>query len=132
MPRARRFFQRGLDPDGHTGDDWSLTLSLSGLAGLCAQTGELERAARLFGAEARLRQRIQADLLPAIAADHRQSLEHVQRQLDLATFTAAWQEGYAMTKEQAISYAREGLPGDTPATRTLPADYADHAEWHGP
>lgn len=104
---ARCFFRSGISEYLQQGNAWSLALSLSGMAGLCAETGQVERAAQLFAAESTLRKSIHADLLPAIATDHVQTVELARMHLDSETFSAAWKIGQAMTKEQAAIYALE-------------------------
>jgi predicted ATPase/DNA-binding XRE family transcriptional regulator len=123
--QARHFFRKGLDLDWNSGNVWGLARSLSGLAGLCAETGEAERAARLFGAEAMLRKLLHAGLVPAIISDHEHTLDIVRKQLDTATFTAAWEAGQAMTKEQAAAYAREIIGRDENETRKILSEHPD-------
>jgi predicted ATPase/DNA-binding SARP family transcriptional activator len=64
-----------------------------------------ERAARLLGAAAALREVLHTRLYPVDQPDYERSVAMVRAQLDEATFAAAWAEGQAMTIEQAIGYA---------------------------
>ena len=45
-------------------------------------------------------------------ADQERVLSEVRAQLGEAAFAAAWEEGQAMTLEQAVEYALEGLAAD--------------------
>lgn len=80
---------------------------LEGFARLAAATGEPGRAARLWGVGESLRERIGAPLPPSRRAEYAQSVENARGQLEEAAFTAAWNEGRAMSLELAVAYALE-------------------------
>ncbi len=48
----------------------------------------------------------------AVLAEFERNLASVKEQLDGATFEAAWAEGQAMSLEEAIAYAMEGVGAD--------------------
>jgi predicted ATPase/DNA-binding SARP family transcriptional activator len=103
--RAVTLFKTCLALFWEHGNKWGLAVGLSGLAGVSGGQGQLERAARLFGAEEALREAIHSALPPAVRADHERALASVRAQMDEATFATAWAEGRAMTLEQAVAYA---------------------------
>ena len=73
--------------------------------------GLAERAARLFAAAAGLLAATGAPLAPADRADYDRAIAALRSQLDEAARQAAWQDGQAMSLEQAIVYALEPVPG---------------------
>ncbi|MGQ0569585.1 MAG: ATP-binding protein [Armatimonadota bacterium] len=64
-----------------------------------------ERAARLVGAAAALREAVGARLPPSDRSDYNRQLEVARASLGDTAFAAAWDQGRAMTLEQAIEYA---------------------------
>jgi tetratricopeptide (TPR) repeat protein len=80
---------------------------LVGLAGVAGAEKQPERAARLFGAAEALREASGALTWPAEQADYESNLQRAQSQVDEATWQQAWQQGRAMTIDQATSYALE-------------------------
>lgn len=74
--------------------------SLEGFAGLAAAQAQPQRALRLAGAAASLREAIGA---PHARLEHR--LEAARQTLSEAVGTELWAEGRAMTLEQASTYA---------------------------
>jgi hypothetical protein len=49
---------------------------------------------------------------PDCVAEYERHVTTARVQLDAATFTATWAEGYAMTLEQAVAYALQGGKAD--------------------
>ena len=84
---------------------------LTGLAGVAGAEKHPESAARLFGAAEALRELLGARAWPAERAQLRaQSLSRARAQLagdpaKEAAWQKSWQEGRAMSMEQAIEYA---------------------------
>ncbi len=78
---------------------------LFGLAGVSGEAGQPERAARLFAAAEALLDSIGAPLAPADRAAVDRDLAALRARLDPAAFVAAWAEGRAMTREQALAFA---------------------------
>jgi non-specific serine/threonine protein kinase len=72
------------------------------LAGAVGARGELEWAARLYGAAEALFEPIGAELPPGDRQEYERSLSHIRRGLDAAAFEACWQEGRAMSFEQVV------------------------------
>jgi DNA-binding NarL/FixJ family response regulator len=74
--------------------------------------GKIVRAARLWGAEETLREKLEDAVYTYVPdrALHRSQVAAVRSQLDGGTWTAAWAEGRAMSLEQAVEYALEQAP----------------------
>jgi predicted ATPase/DNA-binding CsgD family transcriptional regulator len=91
-------------------DKWWIAWCLEGMAGVAAAQKQPEQAARLFGAAAALREAIGAPRPPAFRGYHECNVAAVRERLDEEGFAAAWEEGRAMTTEQAIDYALRERP----------------------
>jgi predicted ATPase len=78
---------------------------LEGLARVAAMQDRPERAARLLGASAALRDELGTPLPPLIGADHDRASEAAREALGEAAFEAAWAAGGAMPLEEAIASA---------------------------
>ncbi|MNC93998.1 hypothetical protein D3C83_107480 [compost metagenome] len=81
--------------------------ALEGLAGVAAAEAQLERALRLAAAAAALRNLHDAVPAPQLRARHQQMLENARRDLSPEAARAAWDEGWAMTRDEAIADALE-------------------------
>ncbi len=101
--QAKMLYQQGL----HLWQDLQrvdnglgIVRGLAGLAEVAAAQGQAERAGRLFGAADRL--------LPPVShywEDLNRRVAEARAHLDVATFTAGWNAGQAMTQEQAVTAA---------------------------
>ena len=78
---------------------------LEGLARVAAMQGRPERAARLLGASAALREEMGTPLTPIIRADHDHASETAREALGKVAFEAAWSEGHEMPFEKSITAA---------------------------
>jgi hypothetical protein len=67
--------------------------------------GRPERAARLLGASAALRDDMGAPLAPTSRADHDHAANAARAALGEDAFAAAWAVGHAMSLEEAITDA---------------------------
>jgi len=92
------------------GDKEGIAQCLEELAGAAGGQRRPQRAARLFGKSAMLRETINAPVAPYEQPYHDRMVMAAQSQVDQASWTAAWAEGRAMTLEQAIAYALEAAP----------------------
>ena len=92
--------------------DPAIVWSLAGLGSVAALDEEPERAARLWGAVAALREKTGKRAAPASRATYERAVDTARAQLGDAFFAAAWAEGQAMTLEQAIAYALEVAPDE--------------------
>jgi hypothetical protein len=76
---------------------------LEGLAGVASAQARPERAARLFGAAAALRELINHPLPPVSRSDYERDVAAARALIDEQFFEAAWAKGRALTLEQAIA-----------------------------
>ncbi len=91
------------------GDHIGTVFCLEGLAGVAGLEQKPLRAAQLFGGAAAIRQTIQAEMTPVNRVYYDPIVARVQKQLTPAAFAAAWEQGCALTIEQAITLALNGL-----------------------
>ncbi len=110
-PAAQALYDEALMLLRDVGDKWWISWCLEGIAEVAVSLAQPTRATRLFGAASALREAISAPRPPAFLSYCERDLATARDQLDAATFTAAWEEGLAMTLEIAIEYAL-----DQPAT----------------
>ena len=87
------------------GDEIGLSYCLAGMAAVRTAQGELARAAQLLGATQALLERKGHQLDSADQIDFERTRAQVATQLAEPAFTLAWDEGKAMTLEQAVSCA---------------------------
>jgi DNA-binding NarL/FixJ family response regulator len=85
--------------------DWGISVHVATLAGLAGAQGQLIEAVRLAGASASLRESWEAPLIPLIESVLDEGLERARRELDPATYAAAWAEGRALSQEQSLAAA---------------------------
>jgi non-specific serine/threonine protein kinase len=97
------------------GDQVSSAAALLRLASLAAAEAHAERAVRLAGAAAALRETSGLPVPGSDQSEQERQVEQARRALGEAAATAAWAEGQTMTLEEAVAYALEGTP---PAQRT--------------
>ena len=69
--------------------------------------GQMEKAVRLFGAATVLRSSIGSVIDPADQDRYKKNLNSLRVKLGKQRFKATWDEGRAMSMEQAVSYALE-------------------------
>src|SRR5215212_9081921 len=107
--RAAQLFEEGLTLSAEVGEANNVAYCLEGLATIAASEGRLERAARLWGSAQAILEPIEVIAYP-YATDrtlHDQQVAAARERLKEETWTRAWEEGRAMTTEQAIEYALE-------------------------
>ena len=78
------------------------------LAVLACEAGSCRQAARLFGAEHSVRQRMGVVRFKVWDAGYEASVAAVRHALGEQEFDSAWAEGAALSTEEAIAYARRG------------------------
>jgi tetratricopeptide (TPR) repeat protein len=74
---------------------------------------QAERAARLFGAAEKLREKISIPMSPQERLEYDGEVSELRQAMDETTCASRWAEGRAMTLEQAVAYALQpasGLP----------------------
>jgi len=99
--------REGLVIQRELGDRRGIAYSLEGLAeAVVAARGSSRRAARILGAAERLREEIGTPLPPIDLPQYEQRVASARAALgDNAAFDRAWQEGRALTLEEAIELA---------------------------
>jgi DNA-binding CsgD family transcriptional regulator len=101
---AAGFLREGLALNREIGG-WEWTAyCLEGFASLVGAKAQGERAARLWGAAEALREEIGSPLQPSDRPDYEQSVAAARTHLDGAAWEAAWEQGRAMSLEEAIEY----------------------------
>jgi len=113
--RAAKLSSESLRLSEESLDHQLITWSLDALAAVWGQRGYLGKAARLWGAAEALREASDFSQPPDDKRVLEPFLEAARSRLDEAAFQAAWEEGPAMTEEQAVEYAlSEEVEQDAP------------------
>ena len=86
----------------------AISASLASFAGLAQAQGQLIRAVRLFGAAQAILQTLNWRLPPADGETYERNVASARAQLSKAAFDTAWEEGHALSMDQAIDYALSG------------------------
>jgi predicted ATPase/DNA-binding CsgD family transcriptional regulator len=106
IPRAEALFREALVKSYSLGHDRNLVIThVISLAGVIAAKGDLDWAARLFGAGEALLEPIGVSIAPGDQPEHERSLSYVRSRMDAATLEACWREGRAMSFEQVVQAA---------------------------
>jgi predicted ATPase/DNA-binding SARP family transcriptional activator/DNA-binding CsgD family transcriptional regulator len=103
--RAEASFEECLTLCLELGDSLTPPKSLEGLACIFGAEGQTERAARLFGAAAALREAVGSEHMPEEDARSEPYLAAARARLDETSWEEAWTEGGAMSMDQAIEFA---------------------------
>ncbi|HZH34494.1 MAG TPA: tetratricopeptide repeat protein [Pyrinomonadaceae bacterium] len=107
--RATAFYVESLRICREKGEKRNLPFCLEGLAAVVATRKQPARAARLFGAAAKLRETMNFPLPPVLQSDYESTIADVRGALDDETFTAESRAGQTIPLEQMISYSLEAL-----------------------
>jgi hypothetical protein len=83
----------------------AIATSLAGFAGLALAQGQFIRGVRLFGAVQAILQSLAWRLPPADDEAYERNMASARAQLSEAAFNAAWDEGRALSMEQALDNA---------------------------
>jgi predicted ATPase/DNA-binding XRE family transcriptional regulator len=104
--RASRLYEESLELGGRRmGLNHTILVCLEGLARVAVAQGRMQRAARLCGAAAALREDRGWPLPPAKRVEHERTTAAAREALGEEAFEAAWAEGHAMPLEDAITVA---------------------------
>jgi predicted ATPase/DNA-binding SARP family transcriptional activator/uncharacterized protein HemY len=103
--RAREFLAESLSLYRSLQYPRGIAVCLEAFAGVAVAEGNPERAARLLGAAALLRETGGGLPWPADRADNERNLAAIRATLDEPTFTAAWSRGRATSLEQIMANA---------------------------
>ena len=107
--RAAALYEETLALQRELGNNARIANALDGFACVAAVQGRMERAFRLAGAAAGLREVINAELSPTEQAVLDRCFERARREVDPAQAAQAFDEGRAMTLERALEYALEAF-----------------------
>ncbi len=105
--RATARLGESLEVRREIGDQSGCAWCLERLAAVAMAQGQTEKAARLFGAGAALRASIRSVIDPADQPAYDSKISSLRRGLGKERFTAVWEEGGALTLEDAVAYALE-------------------------
>jgi DNA-binding NarL/FixJ family response regulator len=123
--RARDLFEEGLTISAELGNETDVAHYLEGLAAVAASEGTIVRAARLWGAEEALLEKIEVGVHTYVPdrSLHQSQITAAQARLGEGAFAAAWAEGRTMSPERAIEYAleQEAAPEPAATPQTYPA-----------
>ena len=100
--QANTLYREGLALYQTMSDKVGIAGCLEGVAGASCMQGQMERAARLFGAAAALRNVIGAPLSPISRITYDRTVAATREALGEITFAAAWAAGQALPLEQAV------------------------------
>jgi predicted ATPase/DNA-binding CsgD family transcriptional regulator len=121
---ARALVAEALELAKRLGYRWWIAWCLMCLAILHSRNGEIERAARFFGAAAALREAVQEPLEPSVQRVHDERVAAVRAALGAEAFGAAWAAGQRLTLDQMFTEARAAFFQPITA-ESAPA----HPEW---
>jgi hypothetical protein len=112
---------RSLDAESLTiheelGNRLGIAAALEAIAALNARENKMEPAARLWGAAERLREEIGSPLPPAEREEYDCAVSAARQARGDEAFLAAWEQGRALTLEQAVKYALEEV-AEAPSER---------------
>jgi ATP/maltotriose-dependent transcriptional regulator MalT len=126
--RAAKLSSESLRLSEESLDHQLVTWSLDALAAVWGQQGYVGRAARLWGAAEVLREASDFSQPPDDKRVLEPFLEAARSRLDEAEFQAAWEEGRAMTEEQAVRYALSEEEHNAPTLDAVPEQKPPHDE----
>lgn len=107
LSAGRQMFEEALAIRRERGDQRGMIGSLAGLATVFAADGDILRAARLWGAVEQRRAAIGVPLSQNERPRYERCVTAARTAASDASFESAWQEGRAMTLEQAVELALE-------------------------
>lgn len=102
--RAASLFKEGLTTCLELREKVSVALAVAGLAGIAGLTEQPERAACLFGAAQTALVSLGIVLDTIDRSDWDRDIQTVKTQLESEVFATFWEEGCAMSLEQAVEY----------------------------
>jgi hypothetical protein len=87
---------------------WNTEFAIEGLAFIFVAQPDLERAAKLLAVTEDWHQKFQHTRSPRERQERESAIASVREALGESAFAKVWEEGQAMSLEQAIAYAKEG------------------------
>jgi hypothetical protein len=103
--RAATCYAESLTLFRELGDQARVAFGLTGLAEVAGKSGQIEQAARLFGAAEVMLQKSGASRYPVDHAEYQRNVAFMRAAIDATAFTAAWEAGRALPLDQAIAEA---------------------------
>jgi predicted ATPase/class 3 adenylate cyclase len=103
---ARAWLRGSLAVRGEIGDQSGSAWCLERLAEVTLAQGQVEKAVRLLAAGAALRASIRSVIEPVDQPGYASRIEALRAELGESRFASAWEEGGALTLEQAVAYAK--------------------------
>ena len=119
--RATAAFEEGIRQFHAWHSAWGMAECLEGLAVVAGLERRFERAARLLGAAARLRESIGAPVHPVDRADHERTVAACVAALGQPGYEAAWRAGQAMSVDEVMSSAVTSERAGAQVTREVRA-----------
>ena len=110
---ASSMLKQGLRISHRLGDRLDVAIGLGRLASILVLLGQAELAARLVASSEALTEQIGARTFYWAAERNEQTLAAIRAQLDGAALEAAWDQGRAMTMDEAMALAMES-PSEAP------------------
>ncbi len=105
--RTRILLEESVTVYRRLGNTWGLALCLDAFACLAEAQAQPERAARLLGAEAAMREAVGVPIYPTIKPEHERCVDAARKTLGEDRFSAAWSAGRSMSLDESIAYALE-------------------------
>jgi tetratricopeptide (TPR) repeat protein len=109
LAEAEHLYRDSLKIYCHINIKAGIPWTLEGLGKLAVFAGQWKRAARLFGTAEALREAIGRPLPPNSQEDYDRHVALLRAGLEGEAFAAAWEEGRALTVEQAVEEALHSL-----------------------
>jgi predicted ATPase len=105
ITEAKELYKQTLTRFQDQGHRPAIAHQLESFAFIAIAQEEPERAAKLFGAAEALRERINAQMQELESIEYTNAVIRIQSLLDKADFNSLWEQGRALTMEQAIKFA---------------------------
>jgi non-specific serine/threonine protein kinase len=102
--KAEQLYRESMTLSQRVGATWGMVECLEGLAQLALASAEPERAVRLFGCAAGVRENIGLPLTGRLAARFEGAFARLRASLGARRFEAAWQAGRTLSLNDAVSY----------------------------
>jgi tetratricopeptide (TPR) repeat protein len=111
LDRAAKLFEEGLELRRKLADKQGILTALEGAARLCVARGRARKAVPLWGAAEHLREEIGASLTPYDREQYERNVASAREAVEDVAFRNAWDDGRAMTIEEAIAAALDVIAG---------------------
>jgi tetratricopeptide (TPR) repeat protein len=112
LDQAENLAREALKIDYQRGDSWAMPYKVSGLAAVCTERHEVERAATLVGAADAMMEAEKASWPPDERPHYEWMVTTLKRAMSATAFEQARATGHAMTISEAVDFAlRTHLPG---------------------